>query len=207
MMSTMNGEDAWLQYNKYIPARIRQRSCRLNIRLPKNRQEPALDAVNEIDAMESRAREYDEFHSLIPDRELVFPPFSGLTLEASLLEQLADRLRASLFYLQVKSIYRREETYFIKGYICCRIDPGEKGFTELLAQTSEFRVKERPVSIEKILCEPGSPPMSLPVEFSHQSPTDLIRIDVDFGKPYKTTISGFPIRLKVRPSLLASLNC
>jgi hypothetical protein len=201
LLSTMNGEDAWLRYKDAQPQRVLERSSRLNVRFP-GTKEPALDALEQIDSMESTARAYDKFHERVSNTP--FSPISGIT-KTGMLETLADRLRASLYYLQVKSISQLDEVYIIKGWIRCQIDPSDGSFHRLLKQTSGFKVKKTFYSAAGVPRLSGSPPMNLEVEFTHQSPDEPIRIDVDFGKSHMVTISGFPMKIKVISSCLSTL--
>jgi hypothetical protein len=56
------------------------------------------------------------------------------------------------------------------------------GASRLLKQTSGFKVKKTFYSAAGIPRLSGAPPMNLEVEFTHLSPDEPIRIDVDFGK-------------------------
>ena len=172
---------------------------RLNVRFP-GTQEPALDAFEQMDSMESTARAYNKFHGRASNTPI--SPVSGIK-ETGMLETLADRLRASLHYLQVKSISRLDEVYIIRGWIRCRIEPSNKGSHRFLKQTSGFKVKKTFYSAAGVRRLSGSPPMSLEVEFTHYSPDEPIRINVDFGKSHMVTTSGFPIKINAN---LKSMN-
>ncbi|KAH8771186.1 hypothetical protein F5882DRAFT_381743 [Hyaloscypha sp. PMI_1271] len=136
---------------------------RLNVRFP-GTQEPALDAFEQMDSMESTARAYNKFHGRASNTPI--SPVSGIK-ETGMLETLADRLRASLHYLQVKSISRLDEVYIIRGWIRCRIEPSDKGSHRFLKQTSGLKVKKTFYSAAGVRSLSGSPPMSLEVESTH----------------------------------------
>ncbi|KHO10603.1 hypothetical protein MAA_11793 [Metarhizium robertsii ARSEF 23] len=193
----MGGEDEW---KKYIVSRHRAtaRSSQLNIPFTRI-QEPALDAFEDIEMIESAARNYEKWREE-PDTS-AFAPISG-TSSTNLPEVIAERLRASMYYLQPRSFARLGEKLYGKGVsasqwaakeIRCRLGPGDQGYAALPQMTSGFEVNYH---IYNTVMLSRSAPMNLDVKIEHDSHSSPIRIDADFGKPYKITISGFPLKLK-----------
>ncbi|KID83867.1 hypothetical protein MGU_08839 [Metarhizium guizhouense ARSEF 977] len=167
----MGGEDEW---KKYIVSRHRAtaRSSQLNIPFTRI-QEPALDAFEDIEMIESAARNYEKWREE-PDTS-AFAPISG-TSSTNLPEVIAERLRASMYYLQPRSFARLGEKYIFRASI----------------SLAAHWLAETPLPYNLL----RSAPMNLDVKIEHDSHSSPIRIDADFGKPYKVTISGFPLKLK-----------
>ncbi|KAI3318588.1 ankyrin [Xylariaceae sp. AK1471] len=168
-----------------------QNSSHLNLRFP-GTGEPALDAFEQIDSIESTARAYNKFHERVSNTP--FSPISGIT-KSGMLRHLPIGLE--------------------QACTICKIDPSDRGFDKLLKQTSEFKVKKTFYSAalkaqyefhlnrpQLALAAAGvprfseSPAMNLEVEFTHQSPGEPTRIDGDFEKSHMGTISGFPMEIK-----------
>lgn len=191
-LSTMNGNDAWIKFQESWDKRITERSSRLNVEFAQE-TEPSFDSLSDMGSMEGQA-ERCSFEQMTFDSP--FQPIVG-TPEDGLLEVLADRLRASLFFLQVKLIDKTDGfVVTVKGTIRCRLGPGDEGFDNLLSMVSSFKVNN-----ETIVTYPESGPSSegyfvLDIEFSHESVGEAIRIDVNFGKTHWVTISGCPITIK-----------
>ncbi|KAF3186134.1 hypothetical protein TWF788_003602 [Orbilia oligospora] len=183
---------AWIEFQKSWPRRILERSERLNVDLTQQ-YEPASSNCSEIADTEKQAESHSPAH---PHPESQFQPVVG-NIEADRIETLADRLRASLFFLQVKAVSRADGfRIFVKGTIRCRLGPGDKGFETLLSMVSSFKVNDEIV----IGYSNPSPPIAgffgLDIDFSGDSIDKAIRIDVKFGNPYWVTISGCPITIK-----------
>lgn len=190
LTSTMGGEDEW---SKYIVSRHRAtaRSSRLNIPFTQ-KQEPALDAFEDVTMMQSEARNYEKWYE--EQDNSAFAPTSG-TSSTNLLEVIAGRLRASMYYLQPYSFEKLGQKYIFSASIRCRLGPDDKGYAELLQMTTRFKVNQH---VYDTLMLSSSEPMNLDVKIEHDSHSSPIRIDADFGKPFKVSISGFPLKLKVR---------
>jgi len=191
----MNGEAEWHRFMESQQQRVAARSSRLNIKFP-GKREPALDDLSQISSMEDTARNYDGFHQ--NPTESPFAPIRG-SAPTDTLKLVAERLRASLFYLQLHSVEPQGAITIFKASIRCRLGPGDDAFGKLLRHTKGFKVKDSFYSTGTL---GQSTSMKLNVIFSHQSDDDPIRIDVDFGKPYGVAISGFPSMMKVRTALL-----
>lgn len=190
-INTMNGEDAWKRFCRDNTDRgIRDRSSRLNVKLDGNR-EPALDDIDAIPGMERVAENY---HFPYKASTSSFSPIYG-TPEGNMLQSLADRLRASLYFFQVSKISGDYHSGFnVEGWICCRLLPTEKGFEKLLSQTVGFLLQGRFYSTPSIS---GNKPMKWEVSFSEQDTKVPIRIDANFGASHSVSISGFPMTLEV----------
>ncbi|KAH8661836.1 acyl transferase/acyl hydrolase/lysophospholipase, partial [Ilyonectria robusta] len=193
LLSTMNGEDEWLRYLK-SQQRATERSSRLNVVFP-GRQEPALDDFGAIGSMEQTARSYYKFYERLHKSQ--FNPIShaaGVPSPTNSLELVAERLRASMYYFELRSVESAEEVCIFSGLIRCRLGPIDEGYDKLLKMTAGFKVKESFYSTSELS---ESAPLDVQVVFSHQSPEEPIRIDVSFEKRYSVAISGFPIKMKV----------
>jgi hypothetical protein len=189
LISTMNGEDAWRRYRECQDARITDCSSRLNVRF-QDRYEPQLDDLESIPMMESVAEKY-KFSERASGSS--FSPISGIP-DTGLLENLADRLRASMYFLQLSSINQYEDVSVIRGWICCRLGPGESGFEALLNRTAGFDIKGK---FHKAPRPAKGASMRFEVTFQQQFLDDAIRIDVNFGSSHSVAISGFPMTLRV----------
>lgn len=189
LISTMNGEDAWRRYKECQDTRITDRSSRLNVRF-QDRYEPRLDDLESIPMMESVA-EKCKFSERASGSS--FSPISGIP-DTGLLESLADRLRASMYFLQLVSVNQHEDVSVIRGWICCRLGPGESGFEALLNRTAGFDIKGK---FHKAARPAKGASMRLEITFQQQLLDDAIRIDVNFGSSHSVAISGFPITLRV----------
>lgn len=188
LISTMNGEDAWRRYKECQDTRIAGRSSRLNVQFQGD-YEPSLDDLESIPMMESVAEKYKFFER---GSDTSFSPISG-TPDTSLLEILADRLRASMYFLQLASISQHEDVSVIRGWICCRLSPGEGGFKALLDRTAGFHIKGKFHKAPR----PNGALMRLEITFQQQFLDEAIRIDVNFRSSHSVTISGFPMTLRV----------
>jgi len=94
----MNGNDAWARFQKAADSALRLRSRRLNVEFTGNK-EPASDDVNEIDKMASEAKSYSFYVRERPnDLAVIFPYVKDGIMEVAL------RLRASLFFFELRSI-------------------------------------------------------------------------------------------------------
>ncbi|KAF3093219.1 hypothetical protein TWF706_008832 [Orbilia oligospora] len=192
LLNNINGNAAWVEFQRSWPERVLERSERLNVDLAQ-RYEPAFDGLLEIADMEKQAKSYSPTQPHFDSR---FQPIVG-NIEAKLIETLADRLRASLFFLEVKSVNRGDGfTVSVKGAVRCRLGPGDKGFESLLSMVSSFKVDDETVVSYS---EPSPPTVEffgLSIKFSGDSIDKAVRIDVKFGKPYWVAISGCPITIE-----------
>lgn len=82
------------------------------------------------------------------------------------------------------------------GSICFRLDPSDDGFSALMNRTKGFEAKGNARMLPQSL---DGKPFKLKVEIQQPEnlPESPIRIDADFGDPYKVAISGFPIIARV----------
>ncbi|KAF3911199.1 hypothetical protein AA313_de0210078 [Arthrobotrys entomopaga] len=175
-LTTMNGEDVWRGYKNSQADRIVERSSRLNMKM-----------------MESAAYSYDAFEEPLP--KTPFNPISE-RLEAGVLESLADRIRASLFYLQVNSIDKSDGFIIIvRGSIRCRLGPSDEGYAALLCTVLGFTVNGQPIQYISP-SNAGVSYFNVGVEFSYESIEAPIRVDVNFKKQRGVAISGFPMSIK-----------
>ncbi|KAF3315355.1 hypothetical protein TWF173_003895 [Orbilia oligospora] len=191
LLKNINGNATWVEFQESWPERVLERSERLNVDLTQQ-YEPAFNELSEIADMEKQAKSYS------PTQQLFDSPFQPIVgnIEAKLIETLADRLRASLFFLEVKSVNRGDGfTVSVKGALRCRLGPGDKGFESLLSMVSSFKVNDETV----VSYSNSSPPtvefFGLNINFSDDSMDKAVRIDVNFGKPYWVAISGCPITI------------
>ncbi|KAK6529776.1 hypothetical protein TWF281_008935 [Arthrobotrys megalospora] len=190
-LDKMNGEEEWIKFRESSTERVAERSSRLNIYFP-DQVEPSFDDLTKMKNMEAEAKEYTAFEE--PRLRSPFSPIGGIS-ELGVLGTLADRLRATLFFLQVKSIDKSDGFIIIvKGTIRCRLGPGDLGFSNLLGMVSSFRVNQEVIKYTAPASNPGY--FGLDIEFSHESIDEAIRIDVNFGKKHWVAISGCPITIK-----------
>lgn len=193
LLATMNGEEAWKQFIGSAENRARARSHRLNIKF-KEEQEPALDDIEQLDDMQKQAEDYG-----FPASQ---PPFASLPLieppVVDGLQEIALRLRASLYFFQLKSISFSEDRAvgIVKGSICCRLSPESDALRVLLAGTLGFRVKGKMIDMPQ---NAHQNLLRLEVSFQHELSyeTTPLRIDAKFASGNFVTISGFPSTLKV----------
>ncbi|RBR05246.1 hypothetical protein FVER53590_12393 [Fusarium verticillioides] len=192
LVSTMNGEDAWDRFRSSQDGRILERASRFNLQFDGS-TEPALDDVNAITSMETAAKKAKFYER--PSRS----PFSATSgiIQGDALDRMADKLRASLYFFDLGSVTKHGPVTVIHGWICCRLIPNDQGFKELLSRTLQFLVRGKAYEFKRI---PIDKPLRLAVEFQHQHLDEPIRIDVNFGATHSTTISGFPLTLKTRPT-------
>lgn len=191
LIETMNGNRHWKKFEKSASEPILDRCRRLNVPFQKE-TEPELDDINAIDDMEKLAESWT-FYYQVPKGN--FTPILGHAGNGSL-EMLADRLRASLYFFELRSIIQQDDVSIIKGWVCCRLSPGRKSYIQLLEQTSCFQVKGEKYAVPSIQ---GGTRFKLEVSFQQQDSqdSDPIRIDVNFGQKYFVTVSGFPMTLQV----------
>ncbi|KAH6885403.1 hypothetical protein B0T10DRAFT_577083 [Thelonectria olida] len=178
---------------------IFDRASRLNVRLERN-TEPALDDVGAIPEMETAAPEY---HFPYKPSDSPFSPING-NMQGDMLQSLADRLRASLYFFQVGNISCGfHKQVVIDGWICCRLLPTEKGIQKLLSHTTGFQLQgecyRKPII-------PWNKPMKWEVQISEDDTKAPIRIDVNFVASHFVSISGFPMTLEVSIPHIAYWN-
>ena len=187
----MNGNAAWEKFQESVSQPMLDRCNRLNVCFPEE-TEPELDDVNAVDVMERLAKS-STFDYQVPKGD--FTPVFGQVSDNSL-EVLADSLKASLYFFELKSITQQDDVSIIKGWICCRLPSDRKSYKPLIEETSCFQVKG------KIYVAPtiqGGERLKMDVSFQQQDSRDSvpIRIDVKFRQEYFVTISGFPMTSRV----------
>ncbi|CAO2653066.1 Nn.00g024770.m01.CDS01 [Neocucurbitaria sp. VM-36] len=193
----MDGEAAWDWY-KGADEALRLRSRRLNVRF-KGTQEPALDAVHEIDHMAEEARSHRFFLPDYQDAEAAIVPRIS-----DAIEEVALRFRASLFFFEPGTItYNDNKTIaIVKGHIHSRLDGETDASQKLIAHTENFRVGESVVDMPTINT---GVPLKVPVSFQHEvvGMEEKIRIDAKFRTGgYLVPISGCPVSLKTLKKIL-----
>lgn len=192
LIETMNGNAAWKKFQESVSQPMLDRCHRLNVRFP-GETEPELDDVNAMDGMERLAKS-STFYYQIPKGG--FTPVFGQVSDDSL-EVLADSLKASLYFFELKSITQQDDVSIIKGWICCRLTSDKKSYKPLIEETSCFQVKGKKYAAPTIQ---GAERLKMDVSFQQQDSrdSDPIRINVKFRQEYFVTISGFPMTLRVR---------
>lgn len=191
LIETMNGDAAWKKFQESVSQPMLDRCNRLNVRFP-GETEPELDDVNAVDGMERLAK-FSTFHYQIPKGG--FTPVFGQASDDSL-EVLADSLKASLYFFELKSITQQDDVSIIKGWICCRLPSDRKSYKPLIEETSCFQVKGKKYAVPTIQ---GGERLKMDLSFQQQDSRDSvpIRIDVKFHQEYFVTISGFPMTLRM----------
>ncbi|KAF2683588.1 FabD/lysophospholipase-like protein, partial [Lentithecium fluviatile CBS 122367] len=192
-IETMNGESAWVKfYQDASDMKMLSRCRRLNVKIPEEK-EPELDDTTAVDKLEEWAKSAS-FHYSIPSHR--FTPVIG-TSGGEELNILADRLKASLYFFELRSLTRQDDVSIIKGWICCRLRASDRSsYRSLLEATSHFEVKGMEYKVPAFRPDER---LRLEVSFQQQDlrDGDPIRIDVKFRSYYRVTISGFPVTLRV----------
>ena len=194
LMSTMDGEEAWERFLQNQEPRTTSKASRLNVEFAST-EAPALDDTSQVDSMEDLARTF-EFREPRVGADESFTPILG-RCESTLLDQLADRLRASMYFFQLESIRKLEDIYSVTGWIGCQIEPVDRAYSTLLQHTKSFQVKEKPYYLPINWHTMAGPGLRIPIEFNQQNVDAAIRIDVSFGAAHSVSISGFPLPLRV----------
>jgi hypothetical protein len=189
-IATMNGQATWNEFKTTADPPFLDRVCRLNVSLHRNK-EPALDDVGCITQMETLAADY-RFQQKSPTNG--FAPVSG-SVNNKILEVLADRIRASQYFFELKCINDHGDVTVVEGWICCRLLPSHSQFQQLIKKTSAFRVKESTIVPDLALDEKLK--LNVRIHQHTSKDTDPLRIDVKFQHDYFVSISGFPLTLKV----------
>ncbi|KAK3900585.1 hypothetical protein C8A05DRAFT_17128 [Staphylotrichum tortipilum] len=190
LISTMNGENAWQRFIRDQEPRIKNRASRMNVVFASD-VEPALDAFSKVDSMERLANTFLFRGSSVGGD---FAPIVG-ECKLTLVGQLADRLRASMYFFQLGSITKHNGIYAVTGWIGCRLGPGEEALLALIRRTNFFQVKS---THYPLLARAGDSAFRLDVDFNQQDVDAAIRIDVSFaGAAHLVSISGFPLTLRV----------
>ncbi|KAK3349748.1 acyl transferase/acyl hydrolase/lysophospholipase [Lasiosphaeria hispida] len=196
LLSTMDGERAWSEFHPVSEPRIRDRAVRLNVEF-KTPVEPSLDDAKSIPDMEFAAQNhgfYHHHHPSGPSRSPEIAPLMGST-PVQLLACLAIQLRASMFFFEIDYIEQRKGMVVFRGWICCRLSPGEGGFAELMGMAKRFTVAGQHYPLE-------TPSVHAPfklgvvVQETDENLDKHVRIDVDFDQPHQAAISGFPMTIK-----------
>ncbi|KAK6354320.1 hypothetical protein TWF730_008727 [Orbilia blumenaviensis] len=208
-LNTMNGQEAWTRFKESSTADIVERSSRLNVFIgedmyPKRpgtvatgpTPEPAFDDLKKMEIMEAYSQEYTAFEE--PVFRSSFAPTPANEIQSSdVLRMLANRLRASLFFLHIKSVDKSDGFIIVvKGAIRCRLGPSDPGFTSLSPMVTCFRVGQETIEYDL----DRKQHFDVDITFSHESVSEPIRIDVKFGgcrgvNPW-VAISGCPITIK-----------
>lgn len=74
-----------------------------------------------------------------------------------MLQCLAIRLRASMFFFEMEYMEDKTGVVVIRGWICCRLAPGEAGFEALMDWTKGFDVAEQSYKLAKLWTGGTSP--------------------------------------------------
>ncbi|KAI1634568.1 hypothetical protein F4809DRAFT_665344 [Biscogniauxia mediterranea] len=109
------------------------------------------------------------------------------------LETLANKVKASLYFFELKSILPQGGTSTIEGWICCRLHPRScKAYEKLTDETSSFRINEA------ILKAPHPQHGRNYISFKQESvDSKPVLIDVKFrGQEGFVPISGFPTTME-----------
>lgn len=197
LLSTMDGERVWADFHH--ETRILERIVRLNVDFKSDIEQPSLDDVRSVSAMESIAEQY-YFHK-DAGKKLYSTTLSTMVgrIPNGMIECLAARLRASLFFFEMDYMEWKNGVVFFRGWIYCRLAPDEAGFRELMELTKMFMVAGHPVSLaQPHPAEDGTPFKvdNVVIQVSNKDLDIPVRIDVDFGEDYQVAISGFPMTLK-----------
>ncbi|PVI06697.1 hypothetical protein DM02DRAFT_709324 [Periconia macrospinosa] len=189
LISTLNGEDAWKDFNRNVQHPLSDKCYRLNVRFDGD-TEPELDGVSQVDKMEKLANSF-EFLNRPPSG--LFAPIPQHLSPNNYLEVLAGTLKASLFFFEITDLRQHEDVSIIKGWICCRLHPSRKAFQQLIEETSGFIVKGQNYKMPEL--KPGSR-FKQQVTFQQQDRelNEPIRVEAQL-KGYAYTISGFPMTL------------
>ena len=191
LINSMNGEDQWKRYLDSQGSRLKHRSTRLNVVLKRD-TEPELDDVKNIGDLEDEASSFHFFNK----RPVIsrFMPIPEEGKQQDKLMETADRLVGSLFFFILSNITQTQDTYAIRGSICCRLGPGERGFDALMRKVQGFKVRNTIYELKKSGDEEY---MKLDVAFQEQRKDEPIRIDASFERSRFAAISGFPMTLEV----------
>lgn len=191
--STMDGQAAWNTFRRTADDRLLGRSTRLNVQFS---EQPKLDDIGKVLDMEQVAANQLFYNKSRPSSS-IFEPIQGLVPHDTL-QCLAVRLRASLFFFEMKYMEDTQGTIVIRGCICCRLPPDSPGFEALMKMTRGFYVAGEHLPLSKLYTGGKRTPFR-PSVLIHDSRENLdgpIRIDVDFHEDYRVAISGFPMTLK-----------
>ena len=194
LMTTMNGQQAWRQFSKNADPRLLNRTARLNVEFQTSR-EPLLDDTDSLDLMEGYAKGYRFPKQPLEDPHDAFRPTYSRRREIGIIDNLADRLRASLYFVELDSVTEKKDVFIIKGWICCRIGPERAAFQNLLKATTSFKQASGSLTLQRVRRhKPLKLGITIQQPASHH--LDPIRLDVSFGREF-VTISGFPATLDV----------
>ncbi|KAK6531863.1 hypothetical protein TWF694_003028 [Orbilia ellipsospora] len=209
-LTTKDGEDTWRRYKSCQSDHIVERSSRLNVYFDdnwrnrdgsylENKTEPEYDAIRKMETMASVTYTYNAFEDSLP--RTPSNPISE-RLQGSKLESLAHRIRASLFFLQVKSIDNSDGfMILVRGSLRCNLGPSDEGYKLLLSTLSGFTVNGEAIHYRLTrIAEKAY--FNIEVEFSHESIDAPIRIDANFKKQRGVAISGFPMSIKARMTIM-----
>lgn len=202
LIATMNGQSAWVKFTKNAEVGdpvLLSRSDRLTVAF-KGKSEPELDNVDAIPNMERDAQEAKFLYCPPNNQFMPIVGYQGGDVPVELLEVLAVRLKASLYFFEMKSLIVQDDVSIVKGWICCRLRPSMESYSKLMHQTDHFSVNGQESST---LWFDGDRRLMIEVSFQQQASDDMepIRLDVKFhDHSCYGTISGFPMTLKVSPS-------
>ncbi|KAK5996132.1 PNPLA-gamma [Cladobotryum mycophilum] len=196
LLKTMNGHEAWAEFQKNAAPGVQHRSDRLNASFGM-KSEPAMDDVDEIEDMEELAQNYD-FHYQKPCSD-ISPVMADIGADA--LGVLAARHMAALYFFELQTIKQNKDVFVVVGWICCRLSPFGDSFKRLRERTKHFTVKSSQYQLPKY--EEGKPlKLEVSLQQSDSASTIPMRIDANFGQDCNVTISGFPMTLQVSIPLI-----
>ncbi|KAK4205034.1 hypothetical protein QBC40DRAFT_271642 [Triangularia verruculosa] len=106
-----------------------------------------------------------------------------------------------MYFFEMENIEVTNGVAHQSGRVCCRIGPHEAGFSQLRGMTQGFIVAGEEFDVVDSKQKPELsevPPFKRHVFFheSERHSEKIVRIDVDFGKGYGVTISGFPMTVE-----------
>ncbi|KAH6953848.1 hypothetical protein BKA56DRAFT_681837 [Ilyonectria sp. MPI-CAGE-AT-0026] len=195
----MNGQSAWAKFTKNAEVGdpvLLSRSDRLTVAF-KGTNEPELDSVKDIPNMEREAQNAELLYCPPNNQFRPIVRYQGGDVPVDLLEVLAVRLKASLYFFEMKSLIVQDDVSIVKGWICCRLRPSMESYTKLTHQTDHFSVNSQ---VSSTLCFDEDRRLMVEVSFQQQASDDIepIRLDVKFhDHSCYGTISGFPLTLKM----------
>ena len=189
MMRTVNGDVAFRQFENNHDQLVRDRTLRLSPSLMG--VEPAFDGFRDIPTLEAAAMRYDPITRV---SGLNFAP-NPRAEQVGVMRAMADRLRSSLFFFHLTEVNEhQQDVTVVRGQICCRLDPSERGFKTLMAGTRGFFIRGKYYDTPSL---PSDHPFRLDIVLQQQDLDEPIRIDHRFGNRPPVTISGFPTTLRV----------
>ena len=174
-MRSLDGEEAWKKFRNTIPAKQRDRFCRLNLEL--KGAEPRLDDVSSIPSLKSQATE-------------------AICSTENDIRTIIDNMKATIFYFELDSLptYANGQ-YQATGFIFCRLDLPSEGrrhlYLQLVETSSWFIVQGQPFACVESIPQ-SLPPFKRRVRFAVDAPNDIVSISIRGITSASKLISGFP---------------